>query len=84
MAIRSLQPLHLIKDPVRDSPSPQHEPDAKNHSAARPTHPHVSERLGAVLSVPHLASGKYFLEVASKGVNWGDVGSYTLTGGITR
>jgi anti-anti-sigma factor len=34
MAIRSLHSLHLIKDPVRDSPSPQHEPDAKSYAAA--------------------------------------------------
>src|SRR5438132_1345576 len=34
MAIRSLHSLHLIKDPVRGSPSPQHEPDAKSYSAA--------------------------------------------------
>ena len=48
MAIRSPHSLDFIKDPVRDSASPQREPDLRSHSAARPAHPHVSERLGAV------------------------------------
>jgi hypothetical protein len=47
MAIRPLHSLHLIKDPVRDSPRPQHEPDAKNYSAAPLRQASVFETLAA-------------------------------------